>query len=165
MDDLTRPTLLVARTLLSDRRCWTQGVLARDRQGRPVSALDPTAVSWCALGAVYRIADGDIAMFRRASAALEAVARALYGVGIRTLNDAPSPFAYRAVLGAFDHAIDRPLEARSGPPDLLGGRGLTGAPAGRGQARPRPRARRGPPRGRTARGQRRASRADGRDGR
>jgi hypothetical protein len=124
MDDLTRLTLLFARTLISDRCCWTNRVLARDRRDQAVSALDHAAISWCALGAVYRIAVGDIEFFSRASDALDRSARALYGVGIRKVNDSPSPFAHRAALGAFDHAIDGPIETREWPRDLRVGLGL-----------------------------------------
>lgn len=128
MNDLTRLILLFARTLISDRCCWTSGVLARDRFGRPVSGLDDVAMSWCALGAVYRIADGDVEVFQRASDALDASARALYGVGIRAVNDSPSPFAHLAVLGAFDHAIDGLIETLGWPPSLLVGLGLADQP-------------------------------------
>ena len=31
---------------------WTQGAIARDADGNPCAANDPTAVAWCAQGAV-----------------------------------------------------------------------------------------------------------------
>jgi hypothetical protein len=165
MNDLTRLILLFARTLISDRGCWTSGVLARDRFGRPVSALDEAAMSWCALGAVYRIADGDVEVFQRASDALEASARALYGVGIRAVNDSPSPFAHLAVLGAFDRAIDGPIETLGWPPSLLVGLGLADEPVDPGRGHPRQRVRHDPPRDGTIRRRRRAIGTEDRNGR
>ena len=46
--------LLKAATLIDDPDRWTQGESARDVAGRPVSPLDPSAVCWCAEGAVVR---------------------------------------------------------------------------------------------------------------
>ena len=165
MNDLNRLILLFARTLISDRGCWTSGVLARDRLGRPVSGLDEAAMSWCALGAVYRIADGDVEVFQRASDALDASARALYGVGIRAVNDSPSPFAHLAVLGAFDRAIDGPIETLGWPPSLLVGLGLADEPVDPGGGHPRQRVRHDPPRDGTIRRRRRAIGTEDRNGR
>jgi hypothetical protein len=164
MDDLTRLTLLFARTLVSDRCCWTGGALARDRLGRPVSALDEAAMSWCALGAVYRIADGDVEVFQRASDALDASARALYGVGIRAVNDSPSPFAHQAVLGTVDQAIDGPIGSREWPRDLLVGLGLTDEMIDPGQTEGGERVRRDPLRNRMVQPRQRALETDDANG-
>ena len=110
MDDLTRQILILARTLISNRCCWTHGAFARDWGGQPVPALDEDAMSWCALGAVYKIADGDLRAFGAALNALESSSRALYGVPICAVNDSPSALAHAAVLRAFDRAIDEPVE-------------------------------------------------------
>jgi hypothetical protein len=112
MDGHTRLTLLLARLLVTDPASWTSGVLARDPDGRPVPALDESAASWCARGAIYRVVDGDPEAFRRAARALDASSRALYGEPIRSVNDSGSPFAHEAVLGAFDHAVDALALAR-----------------------------------------------------
>lgn len=119
MDDFTRQILLLARTLVSNPYCWTHGAFARDWRGRPVPALDEDAMSWCALGAVYKIAGGDLRVFGSASSALEGSAHALYGVPICAMNDSPSPLAHAAVLRAFDHAIDEPIEWPKKPSALL----------------------------------------------
>jgi hypothetical protein len=34
---------------------WTQGCTARTKHGFPTGSVDPGAVSWCALGAVYKV--------------------------------------------------------------------------------------------------------------
>ena len=141
MDAHTRLTLLLARLLITDAESWTTGALARDRADRPVPALDPTATRWCPRGAVYLIVNGDIEAFERAVGALEASCRTLYGSPLRSVNDASSPFAHQAVLGAFDHAVDALALARAAhsligrpmPPDVdilgLRGRGRRRAPA------------------------------------
>lgn len=115
MDDHTRLMLLLARTLIADQRCWTRGVLARDRNGRAVPALDETAVCWCAHGAIFLIARGDIEIFQRVVAAVSASCRVLYATSLRAVNDSPSPFAHAAVLGAFDHAIQASRTRVDGP--------------------------------------------------
>ena len=112
MDGHTKLTLLLARLLVTDRASWTSGVLARDPGGRPVPALDESAVSWCARGAIYCVVGGDLEAFWRAVKALDASSRALYGEPIRSVNDGGSPFAHEAVLGAFDHAVDALALAR-----------------------------------------------------
>ena len=44
-----------ARDLLgSDGSQWTRGAMARDEDGRPVTARDPAAVRWCLLGSLDR---------------------------------------------------------------------------------------------------------------
>lgn len=106
MDGYTRLTLLLARVLITDPDCWTSGVLARDRTGRPVSPLDDAAASWCAQGALYRVVGGDIQAYRRAIRVLEQSSQVLYKVSIRRVNDGPIHFAHASVLGAFDHAVD-----------------------------------------------------------
>ena len=119
MDDLTRQILLMARTLISNPCCWTHGAFARDWCGRPVPALDEHAMSWCALGAAYKIADSDLRLFGSASNALDAAARALYGVPVCAVNDSPSPLAHAAVVRTFDHAIDEPIDWPELPSALL----------------------------------------------
>jgi hypothetical protein len=43
-----------AHELLSDRSKWTQGVLARNKEGNPCSVFADYAESFCMLGAVKR---------------------------------------------------------------------------------------------------------------
>jgi hypothetical protein len=111
MNAYTQLTLLLARALITDRFRWTSGALARDSYGRVVSPLDDDAVSWCALGAVYRTVGGDLEAFTRVVDTLDEACRALYGTSIRAVNDSPSPFAHCAVLSAFDAAVDEAARA------------------------------------------------------
>ena len=155
MDGHTKLTLLLARLMVTDPATWTSGALARDQEGRPVSALDESAASWCPRGAIYRVVGGDLEAFRRAAEALDVSSRALYGEPVGSVNDGGSPFAHEAVLGAFDHAVDAlalarhvlSLAGRPLPPgtDVLGLRGPTrgravrpSAPAGERRRGPRP---------------------------
>jgi hypothetical protein len=43
--------------LLSDRTKWTSRTLARNASGNPCAVNDPTAVSWCLLGAALKVCD------------------------------------------------------------------------------------------------------------
>lgn len=65
--------LEAARTKLAPPDRWTQGRIARDKNGREVDSCDPTAVCWCAGGAVdlYRGHEG----FQSAFFALNNAAR------------------------------------------------------------------------------------------
>ena len=129
MDNHTRLMLLLARTLIVDRRRWTRGVMARDRGGRAVSALHETAVCWCAHGAVYLVVGGDIDVYRRVVAAVSDSCRLLYDAPLRAVNDAPSRFAHAAVLSAFDHAIQAGGALMTERPPHAGGRRADGGTA------------------------------------
>lgn len=54
--ELVKKALNRAYELLSDRKRWAAGTIARDRFGRGVSATDPNAEQWCAVGAISRAA-------------------------------------------------------------------------------------------------------------
>jgi len=45
-----------ARQLISDRAHWTQGALAKRKNGLPVEPTDPDAYRYCAVGALTRAA-------------------------------------------------------------------------------------------------------------
>ena len=49
-----RPPLTV-RELLSSPDSWTQGVFARDQNGKSVCPDDPSATCWCLMGAILYI--------------------------------------------------------------------------------------------------------------
>ncbi|MCC7368778.1 MAG: hypothetical protein IT306_10170 [Chloroflexi bacterium] len=106
----TRDILLRARALIADRRRWTRDVTARDRHYRPVSATEPAAIQWCALGALLRVAD-DPAAFVRAVNLLEMAAAALFKRSVRWVNDRPGRTAHADLLAVFDHAIAAATEA------------------------------------------------------
>ena len=46
----TKEILTQARVLV--KQSWTQGAYARNSDGESVAAKDPTACSWCAVGAI-----------------------------------------------------------------------------------------------------------------
>jgi hypothetical protein len=55
-----RDTLNRAAALLeSSPDAWTKNEFAHDRAGNPVPATDPTACSWCTLGAIKKVAATD----------------------------------------------------------------------------------------------------------
>lgn len=49
-----REVLEQAIELIENPEHWTQGALARDVTGQHVDPLAPTAVTWCARGALWR---------------------------------------------------------------------------------------------------------------
>ena len=52
MNKSAKELLQNTRRLLSDRKRWTQGTLARDITGNEVSPTDSEAVCWCLFGAI-----------------------------------------------------------------------------------------------------------------
>ena len=102
-----------ARTLISDRRRWTRGVLARDRQNRRVPPYDHRAVKWCALGALERAACdmGYTAgspdfhrLVRTENKRLGDAARAQNMVDLTNVND---DYGHRAVLNLMNQVIEQ----------------------------------------------------------
>jgi hypothetical protein len=56
VDDLVKKAIAGARIILSERRNWTRGAIARDESNRHVDALNPDAEKWCAMGAISLVA-------------------------------------------------------------------------------------------------------------
>lgn len=54
-----REVLLAAAALLEPDGAWTQTAFAKSATGKDVSAASAEAVSWCFMGAIRRIADGN----------------------------------------------------------------------------------------------------------
>lgn len=46
--------LTQARELLSNKARWTQGVYARNEEGKEVMSVDKDALCWCAIGAIKK---------------------------------------------------------------------------------------------------------------
>ena len=67
-----REVLLTAADIISDESRWCVGARARNADGRLVEIESDEAVKFCAIGAVYKAAAGDIKLGRRA---LDAVQR------------------------------------------------------------------------------------------
>lgn len=89
------------------KKHWTQGVLARDKSGMRVSASDPAATCWCALGALIKEA--------KTTQNFEAVKQTLYDEAelrvITKINDRKTPDAHRNIIRIFNKAI-KSLEER-----------------------------------------------------
>lgn len=67
--------LLKAADLIEPPEKWTTGVLARDAFGNAVDSDDPSACSWCAVGAIYAVSP-DLRVARSARNRLGAITRA-----------------------------------------------------------------------------------------
>jgi hypothetical protein len=48
--------LKAGRDLISEPSRWLQGGLAQDSEGKAVNPIDPSAVCWCSVGAVRKMA-------------------------------------------------------------------------------------------------------------
>lgn len=91
--------LTEARELLSDESRWTKGVVARKESGEPVLPNHPEACSFCTLGAIAKVAEGDEVYYPVMS-----ILRHVMGQTITFFNDAPER-KHSEVLEAFDKAI------------------------------------------------------------
>jgi hypothetical protein len=98
-----------AYELLLDRKRWTTGVLARDKDGDMVSVRNTDAVCWCAEGAITRVTkgtfdapekDGD-RRFRELALQLGEQLRVRgFGAAVFAVNDGPNGHAH--ILEALD---------------------------------------------------------------
>jgi hypothetical protein len=94
-----------ARARISDPARWTRGTLAKDTHGRAVPASNPSAVRWCALGAILAENDGpDDSAYRLPAARYLAAAVGIDGRYLATeWNDA---LGHSAIIQGFDRAIE-----------------------------------------------------------
>lgn len=118
---LTSEVLTKARALVADPATWTQGTLARDKDGTWVQFDSPTAVCYCAAGAIGKASgavvkedgDWDSEEYQRAN---DALAKACFKLaptssyvhindGSIKLTDFPDLEPHDAILKVFDHAI------------------------------------------------------------
>jgi hypothetical protein len=83
--------------LLSDPKRWTQGALARDKNGEAVSPFSPAAVAWCVLGALFKCEVRD-----------KSAVRKLTGTRIMVWNDDPNR-TFHEVQQMFQKAEADPL--------------------------------------------------------
>lgn len=106
----TRSILIEARSRLE--RGWTQGVHAKNAAGDTVYVSDPSAVSYCATGALMAAAKmecpsimdiGDLEAYRLLSAGLPGTKSI---AGLQLFNDDPGR-RQNEVLALFDSAIQR----------------------------------------------------------
>lgn len=98
--------LRAARERISAPERWTQGRSARDATGFGVVSTDPSAVCWCAFGAVLACPSDSLS----AGAALSALDDEAPGGSASAFNDTAT---HAEVLDLFDRTIAR-LEAENG---------------------------------------------------
>jgi hypothetical protein len=95
---------------IAQQEHWTQGIGARDRGGNHVRTTDSSAVAWCAVGALERIAGEDDELFERG---LEVLCRASRAV---TNCDDPArvndTLGHEAVERIYARALDMLREER-----------------------------------------------------
>lgn len=103
--------LRCARDLIADRSRWTQGKYAVDAYGYTVASYDPSAVRWCAKGAVRHCAS-DINEAGPVHHLLGNTTRDIFGStsGVVSVNDdygVPPQQAHANVLRVLDETIAR----------------------------------------------------------
>jgi len=105
--------LVAARELIGVRERWCIGAMANTTLGRVTAPRAPSAVSWCAIGALHKVACASETYERdEAKRLLDDEADLLAGVTMMFLNDEGN---YARVLRVYDLAISqaRELEAQS----------------------------------------------------
>ena len=108
----THAVLVAARALLTPPAAWTRVAFARNEAGNSTISGDPSAVCWCAVGAVNRAARTQFGVCGlQAMTAVDALATALGALvadtsgGVAAYNDAPER-THEEILELFDKAID-----------------------------------------------------------
>jgi hypothetical protein len=92
--------------LIADKKRWTRCSMARTSEGNPCSVWDPAAVSFCAVGAMWRAAfelTGDLDVFPMVErTALQVIASNGRADALQTLNDVEG---HAAVVQMFRTAL------------------------------------------------------------
>jgi hypothetical protein len=102
-----RDDLIAARGLIADPKHWTQMWFARAEGGALVVSRDTRACSWCALGALEKVA-GVSSRFDKAFDALRVASFTAFARAAPEVND---DLGHEAILKAFDLAIQNAGEA------------------------------------------------------
>jgi hypothetical protein len=101
-----KQVLINARNLISDPAHWTRSFLASNAAGYPVAWDDPSAVKWCAMGAIYRGAYELVSSKEEATRIGKEVAKGIapiwFGRSLMTMNDM---LGHTAVLARFDRTL------------------------------------------------------------
>jgi len=102
--------LLVARTFIADKECWTRGSQFRDAYGVPTNAN--YAHSYCLIGAI-RQATGETLDYllehNRTRACLSALHLNMRAPSVASWNDATNR-THKQVLALIDKTIERELK-------------------------------------------------------
>jgi hypothetical protein len=104
---LQKQVLINARALITDRRHWTRGVLARTANDCNVEWHDKSATKWCAMGAIYRAAYDLVGDPLQATRIGNEVAKSIspprwFRASLPAMNDWRG---HAAVLAVFDKAL------------------------------------------------------------
>lgn len=102
-------SLKAAYDTISKKEYWCQHASARDISGIAVDPNNPTAYSWCAVGALDANSNDDT--FGQGLKLLNRVAKAMGYEDVVYLNDSPN--AYPKVLRMYEQAIDIALAKES----------------------------------------------------
>jgi hypothetical protein len=97
------PSLTAARQLLTSRT-WTQGTFAVNADGVTVPPKSPTAVRWCAMGALERFSARTVVGLARHNAALTLLAAGTRAGNVAAWQDRRGR-TVREVRAAFAKAI------------------------------------------------------------
>lgn len=111
--DAARARLLIAKAHISNPKNWTQGVGARDLNGKPTFAKGVDACQWCASASLSYAPVNSIRVANLAREALTAVCRQWGYANIEAMNDHPET-THPTVMLAFDEAgklLERPTAA------------------------------------------------------
>lgn len=92
--------LAAAEALITPPERWTRHHAARDATGKPVYASDETAVCWCGLGAIQKVAPWSAERVK-AEGLLGDVCREDHERGMTSVNDY---IGHEAILAAFRKA-------------------------------------------------------------
>lgn len=102
--EVVADTLRRAKELISDPNAWTQGCFAEDADGLHVEPRDPSARTWCAVGAIIKV--GDDMVVEEAEGVLgDALPMKCQSV-VAAFNDDPDT-SHGMLMEAFDQAIAR----------------------------------------------------------
>jgi len=94
----TKEALQAAYDLIGNKKKWTLGAYARDRDGCSIDTRDDEAVSWCAGGAIDKVGGSETSAF----CDLGLVCSKKYGRGLSYVNDY---LGYATIRRMFRKAI------------------------------------------------------------
>lgn len=106
----TLDILKAARSIISDEKNWTQGTFAKDVDGMMVSAASPDATCFCSLGAILKVMDSNLFIFK--TDAVKYLNKAVYILGETDTPDEEDSYIYNdthehsQVMLMWDKAIE-----------------------------------------------------------
>lgn len=95
--------LLAGRTVIANKKDWTQFTFARDTYGNTVGTENQTADKFCAIGALKFVNEVPYAISDKAEDLLSAASLRLFQYSIVDVND---EFGHAKVLKAYDLAME-----------------------------------------------------------